>query len=970
VNDVQKNYRQADSGGKFGTLRLGLASQELTMTHSMRCFLAGCLVAIAALLTWPAKAEAPKPAAAAGKLALRLADGGLHIDAGSMGEFTLTYPAPASNPNQPYKLIEKSIAGNKAALKYEGGGQMELTLGADGTVALSVASMPADVKALRSEMLINFNYSEGGTWRIAGGEEKPFPKEKPPKPFLFQGNADRFVLKNYEGRTITINIPQWSYIQLQDNREWNWNIFAFWFAAPYDKNVKAYQIKITSGASGGAGPKVLVDKFGQSATADYPGKVKSVEELKADAEAEKQWLATLNPPATDAFGGLPGSGEKLGLKKTGFFHVERKDGRDILVDPEGNAFFHLGICGFGPSDDYTYIEGREQAYEWLPSHDGGFKTAYHPDQYWSPRALSFHLVNTIRKTGKPYAADEYQAAMIQRVRKWGFNSGGAFSPTFRQAQKDASFPYVGHLPFSVWEGLPAIPGVSGAWDPFDEQNRQKVDKLLADKIAPHAADPLLIGYFLVNEPLYEDLPKVIPTLNGKFACKQRLAQALREKYKTVEAFNQAWAAQAKSLDELADRGLSTATKEAAQDVRDFTGLFLEEYFRLVSETFRKYDKNHLLIGNRFQSGTINNEQLCLISGKYMDVVSLNYYTRYLDKDFLNRIHSWTGKPMFLSEFYFSSPKDSGLGGGGSVSSQEERGLAYRNYVEQAASLGYILGIEWFTLVDQSVTGRFFEKYNGENTNTGLISVADRPWKAMLSHMLKTNYEIYDVFFGKRRPFVYDDPRFNRAAGAKQAVTIPRATGEIKLNGVAEHWPGTPAEQISSQRLVVGPSAGGVECAFKLCWDDKNLYLLANVSDPTPMLNEHKGAMVWSGDGIELFIGHENLDQGGTLLFSDRQVLLSAGKPGGECQWFFANSPRQYECKMFVAANVDGKGYTLEAAVPFEGLGFQPKEGAEMRFDIGIDDSENGTGRVRQLMWNGGERNSGDRTGWGRAVFAK
>ena len=129
-------------------------------------------------------------------------------------------------------------------------------------------------------------------------------------------------------------------------------------------------------------------------------------------------------------------------------------------------------------------------------------------------------------------------------------------------------------------------------------------------------------------------------------------------------------------------------------------------------------------------------------------------------------------------------------------------------------------------------------------------------------------------------------------------------------------------------------------------------------------------MIWSGDGIEWFIGHENPDQGGAFLFSDRQVLLSAGKPGGEYQWFFANSPRQYECKMFIAANLDGKGYTLEAAVPFEALAFQPEEGAEIRFDIGIDDSENGTGRARQLMWNGGERNSGDRTGWGRAVFAK
>ena len=82
---------------------------------------------------------------------------------------------------------------------------------------------------------------------------------------------------------------------------------------------------------------------------------------------------------------------------------------------------------------------------------------------------------------------------------------------------------------------------------------------------------------------------------------------------------------------------------------------------------------------------------------------------------LQRVHGWIGdRPMFFSEFYFDSPSDSGLTGGGKdVASQRERGLAYRQYVEQAAALGYVVGIEWFTLVDQATTGRFFEKYSGE-----------------------------------------------------------------------------------------------------------------------------------------------------------------------------------------------------------------------------------------------------------------
>ena len=944
------------------------------MPHSTRSLVVCFSVAFLALRVPSVRgraapaAKAGPAAAVAPKLRLRPTDGGVQVDAGSMGQFVLSYPELRDAKDAARRPTGKTISGNRVALEYAGGGKIGLTCLADGTIALAFASMPRDVKTFRMGTLIDFSYAGGGTWEVAGGPAQAFPKVKPDKPFLYQGNVDSLALANFEGKVLTFAVPKYSYIQLQDNREWGWKIFAWFFQAPYDRNVRGYQVRLATGASGSAGRKVLVDKFGQSTGGDYPGKVKSLAELKADVEAEKKWLASLAPPPRDKFGGLPGSGEKLGLKKTGFFYVETAGNRWVLVDPAGNAFFHLGVCAFQPMDDYTYLPGRKGIYEWLPPTSGQFATAYRPGD---TTALSFHLANRIRKTGRPFDMEGYQATMIARVRRWGFNSAGAFSPAFRPAQKAASFPYVASLPLSRWDGVPPLPGVD-VWDPFDETSRRKVDELFAQRVAPQADDPLLIGYFLANEPLFEDLPKVLPSLTGKFACKRRLVQALKGKYSTIAAFNRAWSAQAASFDELADRGLPVTTAAASRDVEAFTGVFLEEYFRLVAETFHKYDRNHMLLGNRFQSGTINNEQLCRICGKYLDAMSFNYYTYYLDKDFLDRIHGWTGgKPMILSEFYFNCPADSLLPGGGKdVASQRERGLGYRNYVEQAAVLKYVVGIEWFTLVDQSVTGRWFSKYNGENGNTGLISVADRPWRTMLHEMMKTNYGIHDVWLGRRPPFVYDDARFTGSPTGKKVAKISRAAGPIEVNGLAVNWPGTPAEQISAKRLVLGAASGGVECAFKLCWDDKCLYVLANVADATPMKNNYKGGMIWSGDGLELFVGHEEPDKDGKLLFGDRQVLLSAGKVDGKYQWHFANSPKQYDCRMHVAANVDGKGYTLEAAIPFEALGFVPTEGMALRFDLGVDDSADGRRRDRQLMWNGTDRNSGDRTNWGRAVLAK
>jgi hypothetical protein len=698
---------------------------------------------------------------------LRLTREGLTIEAGSAGHFTLSYPVFVGEKwDDVRKAVEVKALGNNATLKFDGDTRVEVALQpGEGTLTFTPLNMPVGVKSLRATMLIDFSYATGGSWKIGDGKETPFPAQKPPKPHIFQGNAETLTLRCFDGATLALQVPPYSFQELTDNREWGWKIFQWQFNTPFQPGADAMRLKIAFGAAAADAPK-LVDHFGQSARADFVGKVKSEEELKRDPQAEAAWLAGLKPPVFDAFGGLPGSGERLGLKRTGFFHVEKKDGRWILVDPDGNAFFHLGVCAFGPSDDYTYFAGRERVFEWLPARDGEFASAFHPDAYWKPNVLSFHLANTIRKFGKPYNEADYTARMIERARKWGFNSTGAFGAGDWGARQRAKFPHVASLPLATWEGFRDIPGTHGVFDPFSNRLRELCEKFFAEKLPPAADDPLLIGYYLANEPLYEEIPGAVAALDGSHPCKRRLAQMLEEKYKTMEAFNGAWEMTLASFADVAARGLAVKTDAAREDMRKFAGIFLDAYFRVVTETFRKYDKNHLLIGNRLQPGTINNETLCRLSGKYLDIVSFNYYAYGFDAALLARIRGWMGdKAMFFSEFYFASPSDSGLvGGAKDVSSQRERGLAYRHYVEQAAALGYVVGIEWFTLVDQAVTGRWFDKYNGEAANTGLISVADRPWKVMLEEMMKTNYDIYKVFFGERPPFVFDDARFKQAAG--------------------------------------------------------------------------------------------------------------------------------------------------------------------------------------------------------------
>lgn len=678
-------------------------------------------------------------------------DKGVMVQAGSLGDFELGYPTLVNGSQQAaHKLVEVRPNGLNATLKYEGGGTVNVSVSSQGEVSYTFTGMPADVKTLTFETLIDIGFNKGGTWKI-GDKEGAFPREKSTPPHIFSGNASNITITHAQGRSLSITAPDYAFIQLTDNREWNWGIFALKCFVNFNPDAPTAKFKVT--ADSAASGKKLVDSLGQSTLETWPDKVKTEAELKADVESDNAYYASLKTPELDAFGGLPDSGTALGLKKTGFFHIEQKGDKSWLVDPVGNAFFQTGLCGFQPSDDYTYVTGREDIYEWLPKLGSEYATAFREGD---ASHFSFYVANTIRKFGQTYDHDTFATRMIERVRKFGFNSMGAFSDIPPTAATKANFPYVLSLAINEWEGIPRIPGAWEVFDPFDDKVRLLIEQQLAKTLPERANDPLLIGYFIINEPRYDELPKVLPSLTGQHACKRRLIQFLSDKYKDIAAYNTAWNASAAGFDALNDTGLAVTTDAAKADIHAFTGLFLEAQFELVSTHFRKHDKNHLLLGNRLQPITIDNEQLCRIAAKYIDVMSYNYYTYDIDPTLLKKVHGWTGgKPMLLSEFFWSSPRDSGLTGGREVLSQEERGLMYRNYVEQAASLGFVVGVQWFTLIDQATTGRWFSKYNGECANTGLFSVTDRPWKPLVEAMATTNHGIYDVLLGKRPPYAWE-----------------------------------------------------------------------------------------------------------------------------------------------------------------------------------------------------------------------
>ncbi|MCZ8520922.1 MULTISPECIES: CBM96 family carbohydrate-binding protein [Paenibacillus] len=504
--------------------------------------------------------------------------------------------------------------------------------------------------------------------------------------------------------------------------------------------------------------EIKVDRFGQIVSAPFPEKVKSERELRQDAKDDAAYYDGLNPPVTwDTYGGLAGSAERYGLAGTGYFAVGEAEGRPVLKTPEGNLFFSLGVNGLTNIETYTMVRGREGKYEWIPPAEGEYQPAFVPGD---PGSFSYYMANKYRKMGRFPSGGGLYTEAVGRLKKWGFNTAGGYSP--EQYGSANRFPYVRMLPLS-WMDWAKIPGLS-LFDIFAPDAEKKIDETFAAVLPAHREDPMLLGYFLDNEYDYHKFHRQVPKLKGsKAAIKLRLVSELAAKYRSIGAFNAAWGSCFTSFDDMKEKELPLQSSASWKDMNDFFELYLDTFYGTVSRIYRKYDGNHLLLGDRWITTPFHDAKLrgylAEASGKYMDVISINYYTRKMETDLLSEVHVKSGgKPILFSEFGYGTAEQ-GLKPlvPGTAANQNERQLRYRNYVEGAASLGYVVGVHWFNYVDQAPTGRYWQGIGdwAERYNSGLVNVADRPYKTFLAGAMRTNYDIYQVLLGERPRFYYD-----------------------------------------------------------------------------------------------------------------------------------------------------------------------------------------------------------------------
>ncbi|MCZ8521395.1 MULTISPECIES: hypothetical protein [Paenibacillus] len=499
-------------------------------------------------------------------------------------------------------------------------------------------------------------------------------------------------------------------------------------------------------------------------------------------------------------------------------HINKNPDNPVLTTPDGNVFFSLGVNGLSRGDTFTevYKNGEDLDFklglEDLPKMwEIPGATAYNYDSVKQIKTFSYYSWNEYRKfkqTDGTYTVggnEDFYKRAVDRIQRWGFNSSGGWGLGFAASNK---LPYTSMLDllnyniggtkidalkvFDIYALDETIAGEAGktAKQALEDKIKAAVDPKQYNtetdqtKVEDKLQDKYLIGYFIGNEYKYDDFFRVVSTLTpttGQPAyIKKAFVKYVKHEYeKTVtdpnttplNEFKKNWNLTGNpsitSFDQLVS--ISFARPDNAATLADIGGFYkeyLDKFYGTVSGIFRTYDSNHLLLGDRWLMDVITHKHptvdfraryaLAAAQGKYMDVISLNYYTNDLNETFLNEVYRNSGKkPILISEFSFSTLEygfkdftNKTIPTGNEEGSQTTRRDRYIDYVNSAAGLGFVVGAHWFSYLDQPLTTR---ANDNESYSVGLLNVADRPYKTFLQGVTKTNHDIYNVLKATKTP---------------------------------------------------------------------------------------------------------------------------------------------------------------------------------------------------------------------------
>ena len=232
------------------------------------------------------------------------------------------------------------------------------------------------------------------------------------------------------------------------------------------------------------------------------------------------------------------------------------------------------------------------------------------------------------------------------------------------------------------------------------------------------------------------------------------------------------------------------------------GEVARRYYQVIHDAIRRYDTNHLLLGDRYKGDRVISVGRAKVNGlpeevseamkSTVDVLSVEYYRPdpRIEED-LARWHAVTGKPILMADSAFLAPTDALKVPPSSpcyVPDQAARGEAYQKHARRLYANPLVIGWHWCAF------GR------SKGRESGLLDGKDRPYEDCVERMRDFNRaELYSVAMSsaeaadgknaspKKAGDEPESPDATRDAYGGTTAVRAKATGYFRMEKINDRW---------------------------------------------------------------------------------------------------------------------------------------------------------------------------------------
>lgn len=443
---------------------------------------------------------------------------------------------------------------------------------------------------------------------------------------------------------------------------------------------------------------------------------------------------------TDRYGGYT----KINFEASGFFRLEKSE-RWWLVSPEGNAFLSFGL---------NHIEPEIMMGDYNVS-------------YW---AHKFGISDQA-------AVDDFYPGFYEKVKHdfamLGMNTLGIHSPT--KYYPESWVPYVKQMRF-VDNSHYMNPDFDAFHDVFSDDFVEHCDDLAGKIVEPVKDDPYLLGYSMTDCPIFTDLdaaprinniygelrpdgwttwPCKLRNLSASAPGKQEYVASMKEIYGgKIEGFNKTYHTSFSSFDDLLKAelwrpGVDYTNVKERNDNLQFLYKVVDKCYQVEVAAIRKYDKNHLIFGDKLNGNTDTPDEIVKLSAKHMDLILYQYYAIWEDqKELIDRWSKLTEKPFFMGDSGIAVP-DRHLPDpyGPHATSQEDKAERFIEIFYNIYRYPNFVGWNWCGWMDQ------WKRLQPGKQHSGLVDAYGRLYEPIQKAMAEFSAKMYEV--AAKLPVAYD-----------------------------------------------------------------------------------------------------------------------------------------------------------------------------------------------------------------------